>query len=130
MFYTMTSAFLYLLISAPSFCIAASSSFEQRCLTFQPEKIVAGATRNALQYLPANATLLLPDNDITCNRAKQAILANVCRVVLSVRTSEQSSIVLEAWLPDVWTGRFLATGNGGIDGCKYLLPCPFKSIAP
>lgn len=24
---------------------------------------------------------------------------------------------MEAWLPETWTGRFLSTGNGGVDGC-------------
>jgi hypothetical protein len=117
---TMTFAFLYLLASVPFLCKAASSNFEKRCLAFQPEKLVAGATRNALQYLSSNTTLLLPDNDDTCNRAEQAISANTCRIVLSIKTSEESRIILEAWLPDVWTGRFLATGNGGIDGCECL----------
>jgi feruloyl esterase len=26
-------------------------------------------------------------------------------------------MVLEAWLPQNWTGRFLSTGNGGLSGC-------------
>jgi feruloyl esterase len=34
-----------------------------------------------------------------------------------VATSDASGITLEAWFPSNWTGRFLATGNGGIGGC-------------
>jgi feruloyl esterase len=116
----MKSILLYLLLSGLSLGTTASSSFEQQCLDFQPERIVAGATLKALQHLSTNTTLLLPNNDATCNRAKQAVATNTCRIVLSIKTSEQSSIVFEAWLPEIWTGRFLASGNGGIDGCEYL----------
>jgi feruloyl esterase len=116
----MKSVLVSLLLSALSPCTTASSSFEQQCLDFRPEQIVAGAALKALRYLPTNTTLLLPGNDATCNRAKQAVATNTCRIVLSIKTSEQSSIVFEAWLPEIWTGRFLASGNGGIDGCEYL----------
>ena len=34
-----------------------------------------------------------------------------------VATSSRSGISMEAWLPEQWTGRFLSTGNGGLDGC-------------
>ena len=46
-------------------------------------------------------------------------IENVCRVVATVPTSNRSEVYLEAWLPDadVWTGRFLALGNGGLGGC-------------
>jgi feruloyl esterase len=110
----------YLSLSALFLGAEASSSFEQQCLNFRAEQIVTGATLNALQYLSTNTTLLLPNNDATCNRAKQAVSTNTCRIVLSIKTSEQSSIIFEAWLPETWTGRFLASGNGGIDGCEYL----------
>ncbi|KAH7095454.1 Tannase/feruloyl esterase [Paraphoma chrysanthemicola] len=98
----------------------ASSSFEQACLAFRPETIVPGATRNILDYVRSGTTLTFPDNDATCNRGSQIVSANLCRIALSIETSPESSITFEAWLPETWTGRFLATGNGGIDGCiKY-----------
>jgi feruloyl esterase len=43
--------------------------------------------------------------------------ANICRLVANVTTSPSSEILIEAWLPDEWNNRFLATGNGGIGGC-------------
>jgi feruloyl esterase len=100
-------------------CVTAISHFEQQCIAFQPESIIPGATRNVLQYVLANTTLTFPDNDASCNRKGQAVAVNVCRMALSIKTSEQSSINFEAWFPEQWSGRFLATGNGGIDGCEY-----------
>lgn len=99
--------------------VAGSPEFEKKCLSFQPEKFVPGATRNVLQYVAANTTLSFPDNVASCNRGTQAVAANVCRVALSIKTSKQSNITFEAWLPENWSGRFLAAGNGGIDGCTY-----------
>lgn len=114
------------LLSSP---VAGSSAFEKKCLSFEPEKYVAGATRNVLQYVAAGTTLSFPDNVASCNRGTQAVAANVCRLALSIKTSTKSNITFEAWLPEVWSGRFLATGNGGIDGCTSLIitgngPCP------
>lgn len=36
---------------------------------------------------------------------------------MNVTTSNSSYIILEAWLPSEWNGRFLSTGNGGLNGC-------------
>lgn len=38
---------------------------------------------------------------------------------MNVTTSEYSHIILEAWLPENWNGRFLSTGNGGLSGCIF-----------
>lgn len=100
--------------------VVGSSTFEQRCMSFEPEKYVPGATRNVLQYVPANTTLRFPDNVASCNRGTQAVAASICRLALSIKTSSSSNITFEAWLPEEWSGRFLATGNGGIDGCTSL----------
>lgn len=103
-----------LLLSAP---VVASSAFEEKCLAFRPEDIVPGSTRNVLEYVAANTTLSFPDNAASCNRGKQAVAASLCRIALSIQTTRESNITFEAWLPETWSGRFLATGNGGIDGC-------------
>jgi feruloyl esterase len=97
---------------------AASTAFETNCLAFRPEKYIDGATRNVLQFVTSGTTLTFPDNDVTCNRASQAVSTNLCRIALSISTSKTSNITFEAWLPEGWSGRFLATGNGGIDGCN------------
>jgi feruloyl esterase len=117
----MMPRFLYISVPALFQCAAAvaSSTFEQRCLAFQPELVVNNATRNILEYVATGTKLNFPDNDATCNRGTQVVSENICRIALSIKTSNQSSIAFEAWLPEKWTGRFLATGNGGIDGCEY-----------
>lgn len=108
---------LLLLLSAPAI---ASSAFEEKCLAFRPEEVVPGSTRNVLEYVAANTTLTFPDNAASCNRGKQVVAVNLCRTALAIQTTGESSIVFEAWLPETWSGRFLATGNGGIDGCMAL----------
>ncbi|KAF2742817.1 tannase and feruloyl esterase [Sporormia fimetaria CBS 119925] len=95
-------------------------AFQKKCLSFKPESLVKGATRNVLEFVPAGTILSFPDNDPTCNRGSQLVSRDLCRIALNIETSGSSSITFEAWLPDDWSGRFLATGNGGIDGCiKY-----------
>jgi len=110
----------YLLFPAymPSQMVAGSAIFQRKCLAFQPANHIDSATLNVLQFVAAGTTIALPDNDATCNRASQTVSADLCRIALTIRTSNSSSIVFEAWFPENWSGRFLATGNGGIDGCK------------
>lgn len=44
--------------------------------------------------------------------------ADVCRIHGYINTTAISSLVFEAWLPDIWYGRFIGLGNGGLGGCK------------
>jgi feruloyl esterase len=99
----------------------AVTAFEKKCLAFAPEKYINGATRGVLQFVAAGTTLTFPHNDATCNRASQAVSADLCRISLLISTSEISNITFEAWFPEKWSDRFLATGNGGIDGCKIRI---------
>ncbi|KAH8624998.1 tannase and feruloyl esterase [Alternaria alternata] len=98
----------------------ASSAFEKKCLAFTPEKYIKDATLNVLQHVPAGANLTFPDNDVTCGRTSQIVSVDLCRMTLEIKTSRISKIAFEAWFPEDWSGRFLATGNGGIDGCCSL----------
>ncbi|CAI9636848.1 tannase and feruloyl esterase [Alternaria burnsii] len=98
----------------------ASSAFEKKCLAFTPTKYIKDATLNVLQHVPAGTNLTFPDNDVTCGRTSQIVSGDLCRMTLEIKTSRISKIAFEAWFPEDWSGRFLATGNGGIDGCiKY-----------
>ncbi|KAI0164102.1 tannase and feruloyl esterase [Xylariaceae sp. FL1272] len=98
----------------------ASADFEDRCLGFEPQHQVNESTLNVLEYVPAGSNVTFSDNDPTCNRGSQVVNVALCRVALSVPTTNRSGIVYELWLPEEWNGRTLATGNGGIDGCvKY-----------
>lgn len=112
-------------------CVCASRSFRQRCLSFSPEKSIFNSTLTVLEHLPAGTNLTLADNDKTCARPYQVVSADICRAALHVPTSNRSSITMELWLPEKWeSGRVLASGNGGIDGCssntdvyKVYSPC-------
>ncbi|KAI2482496.1 Tannase domain containing protein [Pyrenophora tritici-repentis] len=98
----------------------ASPSFEQKCLAFRRDNRTIGAKLNVLQYVAAGTNLTFPDNDASCARASQKVSVDLCRITLEIKTSRISNISFEAWFPENWSGRFLATGNGGIDGCiKY-----------
>jgi hypothetical protein len=120
-FRVMNTMFLpLLLVAALLYCATASSDFQQQCLTFKPHQLIPGASLHILSYVPANTTLTFPDNDASCNRKAQLVSVDICRMALSIKTSPHSNIIFEAWLPETWTGRFLATGNGGIDGCMYI----------
>ena len=99
--------------------IHAECSFRDRCLSFRPEAHVYNSTRYVLEHVAAGTTLTLTDNDPTCSRSSQVVAVDLCRVGLSIPTSARSSISFELWLPETWSGRFLATGNGGIDGCEF-----------
>ena len=101
-------------------CITvASPGFEQKCLAFKPGNGTIGTRLNVLQYVPAGTNLTFPDNDASCARASQKVYVDLCRITLEITTSKTSNISFEAWFPENWSGRFLATGNGGIDGCEY-----------
>jgi hypothetical protein len=116
----MNFRYLFVLIATiylPLVLANPIDEFRQRCLCFAPEQYIHNSTRTVLSYVPANTTLLFPDNDATCARPNQTVSVDICRIALSIPTSNRSSITFEMWLPRNWTGRFLGTGNGGIDGC-------------
>ncbi|KAF5539469.1 feruloyl esterase b [Fusarium mexicanum] len=95
--------------------------FRHRCLAFNPTRLINNSTLTRQEFVSAGTTLQLSDNVPTCNRASQAVTVDLCRIALQIPTSKRSSISFELWLPSDWKGsRYLATGNGGIDGCiKY-----------
>ena len=100
-----------------SMLVHSQDAFRKKCLAFTPELYIANSTRQVLEYVPAGTNLTFPDNDPTCARPSQVVSVDLCRVALSIPTSNRSSITFEMWLPVQWSGRFLSTGNGGIDGC-------------
>ncbi|KAI0201154.1 feruloyl esterase B [Astrocystis sublimbata] len=99
---------------------ASAIDFKTKCLQFQPQDLAQNATLNHLEYVSANTSLSFPDNVPSCGRASQAVAVDLCRVAMTVPTSQRSGFTFELWLPETWNGRTLATGNGGLDGCvKY-----------
>ena len=111
-------------LNPPSLVLAtqARDAFQQRCLSFAPEKLIRNATRTVLEYVADGTTLEFPDNVASCARPSQRVSTDLCRVALSIPTSNRSSITFELWLPKRWqAARYLSTGNGGVDGCWCLL---------
>lgn len=107
---------------ALSLYAASAHASEQTCMSFDPTAYLTNATLRLHEYIRANTTIALPGMDPSCNRSQQLISTDACRVALTIPTTERSSFILELLLPDedIWTGRLLGTGNGGIDGCiKY-----------
>jgi feruloyl esterase len=111
------------LLSLPSIILATSPSaaFREKCLAFKPHYHIQNSTLNVLEYVAAGSNVTFRDNSATCNRASQVVSVHICRIALEILTSETSRITFEAWFPEDWSGRFLATGNGGIDGCEYQI---------
>jgi feruloyl esterase len=96
------------------------ANFSTACLDFEPLKYVSNATVNVHEFVTAGTTLQFPGTDPSCGTANQTVSVDICRIALNISSSDRSGILFESWIPRNWTGRFLATGNGGIDGCiKY-----------
>jgi feruloyl esterase len=96
------------------------ANFSTACLEFEPLKCVSNATLNVHEFVAAGTTIQFPGTDSSCGTTNQTVSVDICRIALNVSTSDRSGIIFESWMPRSWTGRLLATGNGGIDGCiKY-----------
>ncbi|CAG1996813.1 unnamed protein product [Fusarium graminearum] len=109
------------LLVATAACDISSNSFRERCLALKPARLVHNSTLTRQEFVSAGTTLDLSDNVPSCNRRSQLVTVDLCRIALQIPTSKRSSISFELWLPQKWEGsRYLATGNGGVDGCiKY-----------
>ncbi|KAK7063621.1 carboxylic ester hydrolase [Favolaschia claudopus] len=94
-----------------------SAQFQESCNSLASRLSIPNATISSTTFVAAGTTLTFPNADPTCGTQPQLVSADICRVMLTVATSVRSRTVMEAWLPSNWTGRFLATGNGGIGGC-------------
>ncbi|PYI14106.1 putative feruloyl esterase B-2 [Aspergillus violaceofuscus CBS 115571] len=92
-------------------------SFQTKCAKFASKIDLPNVRVNIVEYVAGGANLSIPDNPATCGATYQAVTADFCRVAMAVATSNSSEITLEAWLPRNYTGRFLSTGNGGLNGC-------------
>ncbi|KAM0282411.1 hypothetical protein ACHAO9_010200 [Fusarium lateritium] len=105
------------LLVATAACDSSHDSFRDRCLAFTPSKLIHNSTLTRQEFVPADTILDLSDNVASCNRLSQRVTVDLCRIALQIPTSERSSISFELWLPREWEDkRYLATGNGGVDG--------------
>ena len=97
-----------------------TADFQSNCQSFAPEKYIYNSTRQVLEYVLNGTNLTFPYNEPTCARPSQVAFADLCRIALTIPTSSRSSVTFELWLPEIWSGRILGTGNGGIDGCVHM----------
>ncbi|KAB8239067.1 Tannase/feruloyl esterase [Aspergillus alliaceus] len=110
----------FLGVNLPSNILDKEAEFPTSCQAFQPDTKTDNTFLEFTEYIPAGTNLSLPFNDASCARPSQFISVDLCRIALLLETSNRSVVSTEVWLPRNWSGRFLGTGNGGIDGCiKY-----------
>ncbi|KAH8824641.1 putative feruloyl esterase B-2 [Flagelloscypha sp. PMI_526] len=93
------------------------SVFPTHCTSFASRIEIPHVTVNFAEYLANGTVLPLPENHPTCRTPEQVVQADLCRISLSVATSNSSEITMEAWLPHKYTGRLLTVGNRGLSGC-------------
>lgn len=81
--------------------------------------LISHGTISSVQHHVAGDVIPLPNTVASCRgpNFKVNITADLCRIVVNVSSSDFSSVRIEAWLPDDWNTRLLATGTGGIGGC-------------
>ncbi|CAG9989270.1 unnamed protein product [Clonostachys byssicola] len=102
--------------------ISADASFQPAipCQDLARSLHLNNATIYFAELVSSGSNVTFPDQDETCTTTSVVTTSDICRLSFSIATSTISSVSLEAWLPLNWTGRFLATGNGGLNGCiKY-----------
>ncbi|KAL4877584.1 Tannase/feruloyl esterase [Aspergillus karnatakaensis] len=100
-----------------SLVVAAEDAFQRSCSNFKDEISLPNVTVHFSTYIPANTDLSLPDNPPSCTRPSQLVVSDICRVAMTVATSDRSETTQELWLPREFSRRYLVTGNGGLSGC-------------
>lgn len=105
------------LLSALRFPI--SRAVQDQCASLPFVTSIPNTTITSAARYPAGSKITT-GADPTCFTPFQPSSADICRVNGVITTSPTSSVDFEMWLPDVWYGRFLATGNGGLGGCKLF----------
>jgi feruloyl esterase len=98
---------------------AAVCGFSQQCTSLGDTLAseAANTTVRGTEFVQAGANVTAASTHPTCAAFGSVVDYSFCRVRLTTRTGEDSSVDIEAWLPLNWTGRFLAVGNGGLGGC-------------
>ncbi|KAJ5628826.1 feruloyl esterase B-2 [Penicillium lividum] len=98
--------------------LSVADHFQTACSQL-PHKInIPNVNVNFAAFVPAKSNVSLVDNPVTCGANYQTLYGgDICRLAMSVTTSNRSELSAEIWLPRDYTGRFLSTGNGGLNGC-------------
>lgn len=95
----------------------ADADFNSKCAAIASRLAIEGGVVHFSEFVAAGTNLSLAQNDPSCTQSFIPVTADICRIALSVSTSDRSGFNMEAWLPSNWTGRFLSGGNGGLNGC-------------
>lgn len=104
-----------------------SDGFDSQCAAIASKLAVQNGVVHFSQFVAAGTNLSLAENNATCGQSSIVVTADICRIALSVSTSDRSGLNMEAWLPSNWTGRFLSTGNGGLAGCIQYADLAYTS---
>lgn len=121
--------FLFAILTALSSAQNTVSNPHKACSSIANTFSYPNVKVNFASYIPAATNLSLPDNGevALCADPSQIVPVDLCRVAMFVKTSARSNLTMEAWLPTNWTGRFLSTGNGGLDGCIQYTDVAYAS---
>ena len=92
-------------------------SFNIKCASIASELAIENGVVHFSEFVAAGTNLSLAENDPSCTQPFLSVTSNICRIAVSVATSNRSNFNMEAWLPTNWTGRFLSGGNGALNGC-------------
>jgi feruloyl esterase len=97
----------------------SSASFESRCQQFHKKIHLDNVHVHSTTYVPIGSNISMAYNPPICGERSGSSISTIefCQVALNVTTSGKSQFFMEAWLPSNYTGRFLSTGNGGLNGC-------------
>jgi feruloyl esterase len=98
----------------------SSASFESRCQQFHKKIHLDNVHVHSSTYVPIGSNISMAYNPPICGEGFGSLISTIefCQVALNVTTSGKSQFFMEAWLPSNYTGRFLSTGNGGLNGCS------------
>lgn len=106
-----------MVLGSPVPSIPANSSCSLATLKPLLEANLAATTVTNVTHLTAGSTILTSAEVAAAECYTSApVSADMCRVEMVVMTSNNSQLLMEAWLPDVFYGRFLGIGNGGLNG--------------
>ncbi|KAJ7436085.1 tannase and feruloyl esterase [Mycena galericulata] len=95
----------------PVYALASQSA---KCLALQHSLHLENTTILNVTYILAATNVSTPG---VCQSTAPVTAAPLCRVQFVIQTTSSSAVHAEAWLPDIWFGRFLGLGNGGLGGC-------------
>ncbi|KAJ7710634.1 tannase and feruloyl esterase [Mycena rosella] len=95
----------------PVYALATQSA---KCLALQHSLHLENTTILNVTYIHAATNISTPG---VCQSTAPVTAAPLCRVQFVINTTSSSAVHAEAWLPDIWFGRFLGLGNGGLGGC-------------